>query len=192
MAFEDLTYGLLGVKHYVIERYKGNVLISTKRMKIAGQQFYIDQTRRLAYLIPPDSRVWIDGNKYKILYDLNDATPLNDLADVLNQDILRDIEEEIHIPIKYRKFLFWSKNFTKDEILREKAQWKLVPPVPIERVGLRPEPFMEWLESNITGEILRKPEERFAWLREVFMVAIIAIMVILVAAFVTGSIKIGG
>lgn len=192
MAFEDLTYSLLGVKHYVIERYKGNVLISTKRMKIAGQQFFIDKTRRLGYIIPPDSRCWIDGNKYKIIYDLNDATPMNDLGDILNKEVLEAIEEELEIPIKYRKFLFWSKKYTKDEIDHEKAQWKLVPPVPIERVGIRPEIFMEWLESNVTGEILRKPEERFAWLREVFMVAIIAIMVVIVAGFLTGGLKIGG
>jgi hypothetical protein len=66
-----------------------------------------------------------------------------------------------------------------------------MPPIPIERVGVRPELFMEWLESNTTGEILRKPEEKFAWLREVFMVAIIAIMIILVAGFATGSIRVG-
>jgi hypothetical protein len=192
MAFEDLTYSLLGVKHYVLERYKGNVLISTKRLKIAGQQFYIDETRRMAYLIPPDARCWINGIRYRIMYDLNDACPLNDLGDVLNENVLEDCMDEIGIPKEKRKFLFWSKKYTKEEIATEKAKWKLCPPTPIERVGLRPEPFMEWLDSNTTGEILRKAPEKFAWLREVFMVALIALMVIGVVAFLTGSVKIGG
>lgn len=191
MAFEDLTYNLLGIKHYVIERYKGNNLISRSRMKVAGQNYFVDQSRRMAYLIPPDSRCFIDGNKYRVLFDLNDATPLNDLREVINSDILKEIEAELNIPLKHYKFLFWSKNFTEDEIKRERSQWKLMPPIPIERVGIRPELFMEWLESNTTGSILRKPEDKFGWIREVLMVAIIAIMIILVAGFVTGSIRMG-
>lgn len=192
MAFEELSYSLMGVKHYVIERYKGNVLVSRKNMKMAGQQFYIDRTKRMAYLIPPEIRCFVDGNKYRIIFDLNEATALNDLGEVLNKDILDMALSEINIPTKHYKFLFWSKNYTLDEIQHEKAQWKIVPPVPLERVGIRPELFMEWLEANTTGAILQKPDEKFAWLREVFMTAIIAIMVILVAAFLTGSIKIGG
>lgn len=191
MAFEDITYNLLGIKHYVIERYKGNVLISRSRMKVAGQNYYIDHKRRMAYLIPPDSRCFVDGNKYKVLFDLNDATPMNDLREVINAEIMKEIEAEIKIPTKHYKFFFWSKNYSEEEIKHERSQWKLMPPVPIERVGVRPELFMEWLESNTTGEILRKPEEKFAWLREVFMVAIIAIMIILVAGFATGSIRVG-
>lgn len=191
MAFEDLTYTLLGIKHYVIERYKGNVLISRSRMKVAGQNFFVDKKRRMAYLIPSDARCFIDGIKYRVMYDLNDGTPLGDLKDVINQDLLKDIEEALDIPLKHYKFLFWSKKYSKEEIEHERSQWKLVPPVPLERVGIRPELFMEWLESNTTGEILRKPEEKFAWLREVFMVAIIAIMIILVAGFATGSIRVG-
>jgi hypothetical protein len=191
MAFEDLTYNLLGIKHYVIERYKGNVLISRSRMKVAGQNYYIDTNRRMAYLIPPDSRCFIDGNKYRVLFDLNDATPMNDLREVINSEIMKEVEAELKIPTKHYKFLFWSKNYTEDEIKHERSQWKIMPPIPIERVGIRPELFMEWLESNTTGAILRKPEEKFAWLREVFMVAIIAIMIILVAGFATGSIRVG-
>jgi hypothetical protein len=160
-------------------------------MKVAGQNYYIDQTRRMAYLIPPDSRCFIDGNKYRVLFDLNDATPMNDLREVINSEIMKEIEAEIKIPTKHYKFLFWSKNYSEDEIKHERSQWKLMPPIPIERVGIRPELFMEWLESNTTGAILRKPEEKFAWLREVFMVAIIAIMIILVAGFATGSIRVG-
>lgn len=191
MAFEDLTYNLLGIKHYVIERYKGNVLISRSRMKVAGQNYFIDKTRRMGYLIPPDSRCFIDGNKYRVLFDLNDATPMNDLKEVMNAEVLKKIEDELPIPLKHHKFLFWSKAYTADEIAHERSKWQLVPPIPIERVGIRPELFMEWLESNTTGAILRKPEEKFAWLREVFMVAIIAIMIILVAGFATGSIRVG-
>jgi hypothetical protein len=126
------------------------------------------------------------------MFDLNDATPMNDLGEVINKELMDDIEKEMKIPTKYRKFLFWTKDFTKEEIEREKGKWKIVPPVPIERVGVRPELFMEWLESNTTGLILRKPEEKFAWLREVFMVALIAMMVIVVSGFATGSIHIGG
>lgn len=190
MAFEEITYSLLGVKHYVIERYKGNVLISTTRQKIAGQQIYVDKKRRLAYLIPPDARCWIDGNRYRIMYDLNDAAPMNVLEDVMNRDVFKACMEALDIKERFSKFIFWSKVYTADEIAHEKASWKLVPPSPIERVGLRPEPFMEWLESNTTGEILRKPEEKFAWLREVFMVAIIALMIIVVSGFATGGIHI--
>jgi hypothetical protein len=190
MALEELTYGILGVKHYIIERYKGNVLVSSSRMKIAGQQFFIDRKKRLAYLIPPDSRCWIDGNKYRIMYDLNDAAPLNDLGDVVNKDLLDACCAEMDIPVKYRKFLFWSKQYSLDEIQTEKSKWKLIPPSPIERVGLRPEPFMEWLESDTTGMILRKPEDKFGWLGPVFMAALVVIMIVLVAGFVTGSIHI--
>jgi len=192
MAFEELSYSLLGVKHYVIKRYKGNVLISTKRMKVAGQNFFIDTNRRLAYLLPPDSRCFIDGNKYEVLFDLNDATPMNDLKEVLNPEIFKQIMTDMKIPEEHYKFIFWSKKYTLAEIESEKAKWKLVPPVPIERVGIRPDLFMEWLESNTTQEILKKTPEKFAWLREVFMVALIAIMVLGVTAFLTGSIRIGG
>jgi hypothetical protein len=188
MALEELTYGLLGVKHYVIERYKGNVLISSSRMKIAGQQFYMDNKKRLAYLIPPDSRVWIDGNKYRIMYDLNDAAPLNDLGEVLNENELKACCENMNIPVKHRKFLFWSKQYSQHEIDTEQSKWKLVPPAPIERVGLRPEPFYEWLESDTTGMILRKPEEKWGWLGPVFMAAIVGIIIILFTGFVTGAI----
>ena len=192
MAFEELSYTLLGVKHYVIKRYKGNVLISIKRMKVAGQNYFIDKTRRMAYLLPPDSRCWIDGNKYEVMFDLNEATPMNDLKEVLNKEVFQAITKELGIDPLHYKFIFWSKAKTKEQIDREQSEWKLIPPVPIERVGIRPELFMEWLESDTTGKILRKPEDKFGWLREVFMVAIIAIMIILVAAFVTGSIRIGG
>jgi hypothetical protein len=190
MALEEITYGILGVKHYVIERYKGNVLVSSSRMKIAGQQFFMDKKKRLAYLIPPEARCFIDGNRYRIMYDLNDAAPLNDLGDVLNKELLKACCEEMDIPVKYRKFLFWSKNFTYHEIETEKAKWKLIPPTPIERVGLRPEPFFEWLESDTTGAILRKPEEKWGWLGPVFMAALVVIMIVLVAGFVTGSIHV--
>ncbi len=192
MAFEELSYQLLGVKHYVIKRYKGNVLISTKRMKIAGQNFFIDTKRRLAYLLPPETRCFIDGNKYDVLFDLNEATPMNDLKDVINPELFKNIMNEMKIPAEHYKFIFWSKKYTLAEIETEKAKWKLVPPIPIERVGIRPDLFMEWLEANTTGEILRKTPEKFAWLREVFMVAIIGIMVVLVTGFLTGSLRIGG
>jgi hypothetical protein len=163
----SLFYTLLGKKYYSFHRYIGNQYVDTKEFAIVGQYFWADKANRLLYIIPPPEQCKIRGNKHEVWYDFNDAAPMGELESVARdwceysdtewQRLMRDAGIETEGAQSYKH---WWNFLSGDKQIRSKP-YKFVPPLKIERVGVRPSTLFESYEAKMTEEVLKKPKDKW-------------------------------
>jgi hypothetical protein len=165
-----------------MRRFIGNQYVDTKEFAIVGQYFWADKANRLLYIIPPPEQCKIKGNRHEVDYDFNDAAPLGELEEVAKQWCEYSDEEWSKVTqlISDAPGRRWWNFLSHKKEVRHK-DYKFVPPMRIERVGVRPSTLFEAFEAKMTEEVLKKPKDKWEAIEKmVVSLAVVAGILVLV------------
>jgi hypothetical protein len=157
-------------------------VIYSQLEKDIGQKAFICQDRDFAGIIPTDRPVLLDGSCKELVYTFNDARPITYVD-------INDYPEIKKLAKKEKRFIFFTR-MVKPVRYEKKIVAGIEKDVPVYEVDgvigtlgyIQKDIPTRWLKKTLESQFIpmiqETPPEKFGWLREVAMLAIIGVIVL--------------